>query len=224
MPTHDRSDQPPSPALWQAHHAALRDLLEAYAGMPTDDAPGAPSAALGEYLGAMLLVDPTGPAVAAAQLRRLAGGGASAAASAPMLPWPPMADRFAWMETVADLIESSVASGNAAPVDVPGTGWAWRRRFPQLFQLLGGYFGQDFPAEHPGVDSAEAERRVVAAWRSGTSRSVVARTVGEVHELLALQLDRGRLEYALGALGRDVELAPDPHLWLRRLSALLVGG
>jgi hypothetical protein len=218
------NEEPPgphSPSRWQGRYAAVRDLLEAYAGRPADDSPSAPSAALSEYLGVLRHVDPTGPCVAAAQLRDLLNSDVADPAQRAMLPWPQTSDRRAWMATVAQLIESAVDSGFCPAADIPATAWAWRRRFPRLFQLFGAYFGQDFPLEHPDLPPAEAERRALTQWRGSVPRAVFASTVGELHELLALRMDRGELEIALGALGRDIELALDPALWLRRLIAVL---
>ncbi|RAG86185.1 hypothetical protein DN069_07875 [Streptacidiphilus pinicola] len=208
-----------SPTRWQGRHAAVGDLLEAYVGLPADDAPGAPSAALAEYLGVLRLVDPAGPSVTAVQLRRLLDEDGFGLSGPTGLAWPPVLDRRAWLATVAELIESDSGSGPLG--GIPATAWGWRRRFPQLFQLFGGGFGEDFPLEYPDLPPVEAEARTLSHWLVGAPDAIRARAVGELHELLALRLDRTALELALGALGRDVELAPDPHVWLRRVVAYL---
>ncbi|QMU76442.1 hypothetical protein GXW83_12530 [Streptacidiphilus sp. PB12-B1b] len=220
--------------LWHSSYAALRELLEAYAGLAADDEPGRPGMARAAYLDTMRQVSPASPAVAAMQLRRLVEAGRLSAAGeqrrdAPdgadavdtaavaLLPWPETADRAAWAQLLVALLESG--GGRAASGGVPRSPWAWRRRFPQLHQLLAGYFGQDFPEEHPGLDAVGAERAALEQRRAGTDRATAARTLGQLHELAALRLDRAELETALGALGRDVELVFDPQLWLRRLAA-----
>lgn len=218
------SPPPMSLVRWQEKYAALREVLEAYAGLPADDRPGRPSAALGEYLAVMAFADPEAPALAAAQLRALADRDVRTAEqgiAVGLLPWPELTDPWSWMGVVADLLAQSADAATPARTGAPGTPWAWRRSFPRLHQLFAGYFGQDFPDEYPDLDPAEAERAAVLDWRSGTTLAVHARTVGELSELLALRLDRADLELALGALGRDVELTIDPQLWLRRLSAVL---
>ena len=216
-------------AVWHGSYSTLRDLLEAYAGMAADDEPGRPGAALVAYLDIMRDVSPASPAIAAAQLRRLVEAGrllADPAEGAPdsdatavsLLPWPETADRVAWAEALVLLLDADYAAARSQSGSrVPASPWAWRRRFPLLNQLLAGYFGQDFPTEHPGMDTVQAEREALAEWRAGTDRTILARTLGELHELAALRLERGELEVALGALGRDVELLFDPQLWLRRL-------
>ncbi len=227
---------PIPPLHWQQKYAALRDLFEAYAGLPADDAPGRPSAALTEYLAVTAFASPEAPALAAAQLRALLERGRPAVAlSAPgdedrlafaLLPWPASdeaTERWPWMAVVADLLAQAVDSAAPARTGPPRTPWGWRRSFPRLHQLFAGYFGQDFPTEHPDPEPAAAERAAVQAWRRGASPAVQARANGELRELRDLRLDRAELELALGALGRDVELLLDPHLWLRRLSSVLRG-
>jgi hypothetical protein len=220
---------PPVPLLrWHQRYAALRELLESYAGLCADDQPGAPSAALAGYLETMAFDSPSAPACAAAQLRALmepgqislamAGRDTEEGAAYAMLPWPEVEDRWRWMSVVAELLEAAATTGTSARTGPPTTPWAVRRGFPMLHQLLGGYFGQDFFQERPGLSTEEAEAAAVDEWRSGVSPATRARTIGELHELLALDMERADLEVALGALGREAALHFDPGSWLRRLA------
>ncbi|MYU31733.1 WXG100 family type VII secretion target [Streptomyces sp. SID8358] len=52
----------------------------------------------------------------------------------------PDAQIQAWLLMLADRLKESVETGQAPPPAPPRTDWEWRARFPELAQLLGGWY------------------------------------------------------------------------------------
>lgn len=79
---------------------------------------------------------------------------------------------------------------------------------------------QDIVDEFPDHDEA------VADYVATTDPHLVARLVGELHELLALPLDEG--DYALAAAELGMEVGPPEPFsygaWFRAVAATLSGG
>ncbi|MGC9501327.1 contact-dependent growth inhibition system immunity protein [Streptomyces sp. WG7] len=69
---------------------------------------------------------------------------------------------------------------------------------------MSGWFSQDMPDEFADHDEA------VEDYRSSTDPHLVARLVGELHELLALGLDEFGCALALAELGMEVD-PPSSH-------------
>lgn len=104
-----------------------------------------------------------------------------------------------WLFRIADHIKRSLEEGQVPPPAVPRTHWEWRARFPELAQLLGGWFSQDMPDEFADHDAALQD------YARSTDPQIVARAVGEFHELLALGLDESDCVLALAELGMEVD-------------------
>ncbi|MEV5973429.1 contact-dependent growth inhibition system immunity protein [Streptomyces sp. NPDC051921] len=124
-----------------------------------------------------------------------------------------------WLAGLADRLDESLATGQAPPPGPPATPWEWRARFPELAQLLGGWFTQDMPDEFGDHESALAD------YLEGTDPGLVAQLTGELHDLLALGLDEDELALALAALGAEVvpPASLTPGAWLTSLAVRLRG-
>lgn len=102
----------------------------------------------------------------------------------------------------------------------PQTHWEWHARFPETAQLLGGWFSQDIVDEFPDHEAA------VADYAATTDPQLVARLVGELHELIALPLDEGDYAMAAAELGMEVN-PPEPFshgAWFRTVATTLTAG
>ncbi|MFI6694538.1 contact-dependent growth inhibition system immunity protein [Streptomyces sp. NPDC050433] len=78
----------------------------------------------------------------------------------------------------------------------PGTRHA---RFPELAQLLGGWFSQDIPDEFADYDAALRDHE------TAVERVLVARVVGELRELHSLGFDESDYALTAGELGREID-------------------
>lgn len=118
---------------------------------------------------------------------------------------------------LADHLKKSIEEGEVPEPSTPQTHWEWHARFPETAQLLGGWFSRDIVDEFP--DHAAA----VTDYAATTHPQLVARLVGELHELLALPLDDG--DYALAAAGFGMEIGPPEPLshgaWYQSLGTTL---
>lgn len=127
----------------------------------------------------------------------------------------PDAEVREWLLALAGHTRRSIEEGEVPPPSpVPDTHWEWHARFPELTQFLGGWFSQDMPDEFADHDAA------IDDYAATTDRTLVARLVGELRELVALALDEP--DYVVGAaeLGMEVE-PPEPHAtsdWLTHVA------
>ncbi|MDI5974141.1 contact-dependent growth inhibition system immunity protein [Streptomyces sp. SL13] len=200
-------------------HGELDQVLQAYLGQEPDDTPETRSAALDAYLRHTWHVRPWALATAEQQLRGYAAsvrdGSAGGQEQAYAMPDTGIADgRLAeWLEHVADHIRASVEHGDVPHSESPVTHWEWHARFPELAQLLGGWFSQDMPDEFAGHDEALAD------YAGGSDRFVVARLLGELTELVALALDESDYAVAVAELGMEVDppVPFTPGGWLASL-------
>ncbi|MFJ7207619.1 contact-dependent growth inhibition system immunity protein [Streptomyces sp. NPDC098789] len=122
-----------------------------------------------------------------------------------------------WLVGLADRLAESLESGQAPPPAPPATRWEWHARFPELAQLLGGWFSQDMPVEFGDHASALAD------YLDTTEPGLIAQLTGELHDLLALPLEEEGIALALTALGMEVD-PPAPYTrgaWLAALAARL---
>ncbi|WP_328945665.1 contact-dependent growth inhibition system immunity protein [Streptomyces sp. NBC_00250] len=207
-------------------YGEMDQVLRAYAGQPADDTEEKPSEALTAYLRHTWHTRPWAVGVAESQLREYARHppGPLRLRLGEVYPLPdPGLDGpsiQAWLLTVAGHLRRCLAEGDMPPPGAPRTRWEWQARFPELGQLLGGWFSQDFGEEFE--DHEEALRD----YLEGTDRSLVARLCGEVHELLALRLDEAEYAYGLALLGLEVD-PPVPYThgaWLGTLAEDVLRG
>lgn len=212
-----------TPLEHDRRYGELDQVLRAYVGQPADDTEDAPGPALTAYLRHTWHTRPWALAVAEAQLRDYARNppGRLRVRLGEFYALPdvglPDAEVLAWLTVVADHIRRSVEEGLVPPPSAPATHWEWNARFPELGQFLGGWFSQDMPDEFDDHDAA------VDDYRATTDPQLVARVVGEVRELLALEL--GESDYALGLAELGMEVAPPapyaPSGWLALVAGRL---
>ncbi|MEV5338583.1 contact-dependent growth inhibition system immunity protein [Streptomyces sp. NPDC052676] len=215
---------PLSPLEHDRRYGELDQVIRAYTGQPADDTPDVPGEALTAYLRHTWHTRPWALAVAERQVREYAENppgrlrlrlGEFYAIPDVGLPEGEIQD---WLFILADHLRRSIESGEVPPPGSPTTHWEWHARFPELGQFLGGWFSQDMPDEFADHDEA------VADYRTATDPHVVARLVGELHELLALDLDETGYALALGELGMEVD-PPAPYTpsgWLTFVADRLV--
>ncbi|MFF5308578.1 contact-dependent growth inhibition system immunity protein [Streptomyces massasporeus] len=217
---------PLTPLEHDRRYGELDQVIRAYIGQQADDTPERASLALNAYLRHTWHTRPWALAVAERQLReyaehppgrlRLSLGEFYAVPDVGL----PDSDIQQWLRCLADHIKHSVTEGAAPSPAVPATHWEWHARFPETAQLLGGWFSQDIVDEFPDHDAA------VADYAATTDPHLVARLVGELHELLALPLDEG--DYALAAAELGMEVGPPEPFsygaWFQSVAATLTGG
>ena len=119
-----------------------------------------------------------------------------------------------WLLLLADHLKAAVENGDVPPPGPPRTHWEWHARFPELGQLLGGWYSQDMPDEFADHDDALAD------YLDSAHRTLIARLTGELHELLALDIDEADYALGLAELGLEVDApAPfEPSAWLAYLA------
>ena len=201
---------PLSPLEHDRRYGELDQVIRAYTGQPADDTPEAPGEALTAYLRHTWHTRPWALAVAERQVREYAENppGRLRLRLGEFYAIPdvglPEGEVQEWLFTLADHLRRSVEQGEVPPPAPPATHWEWHARFPELGQFLGGWFSQDMPDEFADHDTA------VTDYRTATDPRVVARLVGELHELLALDLDETSYALALGELGMEVD-PPAPY-------------
>ncbi|MEU8971425.1 contact-dependent growth inhibition system immunity protein [Streptomyces monashensis] len=201
---------PLSPLDHDRRYGELDHVMRAYLGQPADDTPDTPGQALTAYLRRTWHQRPWALAVAERQLRdyadnppgrlRLRLGEFYAVPDVGL----PQDGIQRWLYCIADHIKHSIETGEVPPPATPVTHWEWHARFPELGQFLGGWFSQDMPDEFDGHDAA------VQDYRGSADPQLVAQLVGELHELLALDLDESDYALAIAELGMEVD-APAPY-------------
>lgn len=207
-------------------YGELDQLLRCYLGQPADDTPETRSAALDAYLRHAWRTRPWAIAVAEQQLREYAenppGRLRRRLGEFYALPDIGLEDSEVqdWLLVVAGHLRRSAEEGGVPPSAPPQTHGEWHARFPELGQFLGGWFSQDMPDEFEDHDAA------VADYSASTDVALVARLIGEVHELLALRLEGIDYALAVAELGMEVE-PPEPYSaseWLAAVAERLGGG
>ncbi|WP_153814476.1 contact-dependent growth inhibition system immunity protein [Streptomyces sp. SUK 48] len=201
---------PLSPLEHDRRYGELDQVMRAYLGQPADDTPEQPGPALTAYLRHTWHTRPWALAAAERQVREYADNppGRLRLRLGEFYAIPdvglPQGEIQSWLRCLADHIRHSVETGEVPPPAVPATRWEWHARFSELGQFLGGWFSQDMPDEFVGQHAA------VEDYRDSTDRQLVARLVGEVQELLALDLDESDLALAVAELGMEVD-PPAPY-------------
>ncbi|MFE2966681.1 contact-dependent growth inhibition system immunity protein [Streptomyces sp. NPDC059340] len=216
---------PLSPLEHDRRYGELDQVIRAYTGQPADDTPDEASQALTAYLRQTWHGRPWALAIAERQLRdyaenppgrlRLRLGEFYAIPDVGL----PEDEIRQWLHCLADHLQHSIEEGEVPPLDTPATHWEWRARFPELGQFLGGWFSQDMPDEFNDHDAA------VDDYRTSTDPCLVARLVGELHELLTLDLDESDYALAVAELGMEVD-SPAPYSpsgWLALVVDRLTG-
>ncbi|MFI6093821.1 contact-dependent growth inhibition system immunity protein [Streptomyces sp. NPDC051218] len=216
---------PMKPLEHDHRYGELDQVIRAYLGQRADDVDDKPSAALLSYLRHTWHTRPTALAVAEQQLREYARNppGRLRLRLGEFYPIPDVglaeSEIQAWLLLLADHIKHSVEAGEVPPPGTPATHWEWHARFPELAQLLGGWFSQDMPEEFSDHDAALRD------YAETTEPQLTSRLVGELHELLALDLDETDYVLAVAELGMEVD-PPEPYSasgWLA-LAADRLGG
>ncbi|MFF3329165.1 contact-dependent growth inhibition system immunity protein [Streptomyces sp. NPDC002888] len=201
---------PLSPLEHDRRYGELDQVMRAYTGQPADDTPDQPSNALTAYLRQTWHTRPWALATAERQLRDYAehppGRLRQRLGEFYAIPDTGLPDDEIqpWLRCLADHIRHSIEQGEVPPPATPATHWEWHARFPELGQLLGGWFSQDMPDEYDDHDTALAD------YRTSTHPHLVARVIGELHELLALHLDESDYALALSELGMEID-PPTPY-------------
>lgn len=214
---------PLTPLQHDRRYGELDQVMRAYVGQAADDAPERRSTALDAYLRHTWHTRPWALAVAEQQLREYAQHppGRLRQRLGEFYPVPDVglgdAEIQGWLTVLADHLKRSIEEGEAPRPTAPLTHWEWHARFPELGQLLGGWFSQDMPDEFDDHDAA------IEDYRATTDPSLAAKAVGELHELLALGLDESEYALAIAELGMEVDPpAPySPGAWLSLLAQQL---
>lgn len=215
---------PLSPFEHDRRYGELDQVIRAYIGQPADDTSDAPSQVLTAYLRYTWHTRPWALAVAEQQVREYAENppGRLRLALGEFYVIPdvglPEGAVQKWLYTLADHIRRSIEEGAVPPPAAPATHWEWHARFPELGQFLGGWFSQDMPDEFENHDEA------VTDYKASTDPQLVARLVGELQELLALDLDESDHALAVAELGMEVD-PPEPFTpsgWLTHLADRLI--
>ncbi|MFF1959263.1 contact-dependent growth inhibition system immunity protein [Streptomyces sp. NPDC058220] len=122
-----------------------------------------------------------------------------------------------WLLRLADRLKESIETGQAPPPSTPRTHWEWHARFPELAQLLGGWYSQDMPDEFDDHEAALQD------YLDTTDPSLVAQLTGELHDLLALAVEEPDYAAAVAELGMEVDPpAPySPSGWLVELARMV---
>ncbi|MFI8102351.1 contact-dependent growth inhibition system immunity protein [Streptomyces sp. NPDC086023] len=197
---------PMKPLDHDRRYGELDQVMRAYLGQAADDTPERRSTALDAYLRHTWHTRPWAIAEAERQLREYSRNppgrlrinlGEFYAVPDTGLPESAIGD---WLLVVADHLKQSIEGGDVPAPASPQTHWEWHARFPETAQLLGGWFSQDIVDEFPDHEAA------VRDYADGTDPQLVARLVGELHELLALPLDEP--DYALAAAELGMEVGP----------------
>ncbi|MFB7172504.1 contact-dependent growth inhibition system immunity protein [Streptomyces sp. NPDC056254] len=200
---------PMKPLEHDRRYGELDQVMRAYLGQQGEDTAERRSPALDAYLRHTWHTRPWAIAEAERQLREYSRNPAGRlridlgefyAVPDVGIPQAAIGD---WLLVLADHLKQSVEDGEVPPPAIPQTHWEWHARFPEAAQLLGGWFSQDIVDEFPDHEAA------VADYAATTDPQLVARLVGELHELIALPLDEGDYALAAAELGMEVN-PPEP--------------
>ncbi|MFD7233400.1 contact-dependent growth inhibition system immunity protein [Streptomyces sp. NPDC059881] len=205
-------------------YGELDVVVTAFVGQePESPDPDLPPPALQAYLRHTWHTRPWALAVAEQQLREYARNppGRLRLRIGEFYPVPdiglPESRTQSWLSDMADHIKRSIESGDVPPPATPQTHWEWHARFGELGQFLGGWFSQDMPDEFEDHDAA------VRDYKETADGQLVARLVGEIHELLTFGLEEHEYVIGIAELGMEVE-PPRPHSvesWLLTVAEFL---
>ncbi|MBB5939600.1 contact-dependent growth inhibition system immunity protein [Streptomyces zagrosensis] len=214
------------PREHDARYGELDHLIHAYLGQSADDDAERRSVALTAYLHHTWHTRPWALALAERQLREYAENppGRLRVRLGEFYSLPdiglPNGDIQQWLLTLAEHLKESIEQGQVPPPCGPQTHWEWHARFPELGQLLGCWFSQDMPDEFADHEAA------IGDYAASTDAALVARLLGEVHELLALEIEEADYALGLAELGMEVD-PPAPYSasgWLALVADQLSSG
>ncbi|MGD9483420.1 contact-dependent growth inhibition system immunity protein [Streptomyces sp. TRM70308] len=211
---------PMQPLQHDRKYGELDQVVRAYIGQDADDTPEHRSSALEAFLRHAWHSRPWTIGVAEEQIRAYVHNppGRLKLKLGEFYPVPdvgiPETHVQQWLLVIADHLKTCILNGEVPPPGPPRTHWEWHARFPELAQLLGGWFSQDMPDEFPSHAAALTD------YVRGTDAQVIARVRGEVVELLSLDLAENECVLGLAELGMEVD-PPPPHTgrsWLALVS------
>ncbi|MFG2671120.1 contact-dependent growth inhibition system immunity protein [Streptomyces sp. NPDC048445] len=193
----------------------LRRLLSSYesTGFAFDDTESRPGDALCAYL-RQTASDPGRVAEALAEIEDLLAVGLfndEIAEDIDLLPKinPPVGGTVEGCLAVIDgHLRRSLEGPTASPRTPPQTAWEWAERFPELSQMLGAYFHQDFPLEY------SSHREALDDYISDTPESHLQQAAEEIREFLTLNESDQSLKKSASALG--IGSSPPPGVRLRQ--------
>lgn len=183
----------------------LRRLLSSYesTGFAFDDTESHPGDALSAYL-RQTASDPERVAEVVAEIEDLLAVGLfneEIAEDVDLLPRinPPGGATVEGCLAVIDgHLRKSLADPTASAHTPPQTAWEWAERFPELSQLLGAYFHQDFPLEY------SSHREALDDYISDTPESDLRQVAEEIREFLTLNESDQSLKKWTSSLGLAV--------------------
>ncbi|MFI9064562.1 contact-dependent growth inhibition system immunity protein [Streptomyces sp. NPDC053429] len=170
-------------------------------------AEGRRGAALSAYLRQAAL-DPAPAAEVAAEIDDLLAVGLFSEAIADdvdLLPHisPPRGETVeSCLALVGSHLRQFLAEPVAPPQSPPQTAREWKERFPDLSQLLGAYFHQDFSLEY------SSHREALDDYVSDASESDLRKVADEIHDFLMLNESDQALKKSSAVLGLGVS---PPH-------------
>ncbi|MGH2733928.1 MAG: hypothetical protein ACRDJG_13520 [Actinomycetota bacterium] len=103
-----------------------------------------------------------------------------------------------WLQVVASLIENALENHEIPPDAPPATAYEWITCFPNVTALISTSYHQDALFLHDSLEQA------LAATVREAGVLALIRTVGQIHEILALSLPEGRLEQGVRWMGLSV--------------------
>jgi hypothetical protein len=198
----------------------LSDLLEAYAetGFTFSDTTETPGPGLASYL-RIVARDPARAETAVHQIDDLISVGLFSEEIADEVEnlqhiRPPMGISVEDCLRIArDHLNRLLQDPARVPQMNPQNSWEWNERFPELSQMLGAYFHQNFPDFYDSRDEALDE------YVSESLPEDLAQAAQELEELLAMASSDQELHTAANALG--LGLLPPQGLSLRQWLELI---
>ncbi|WP_369271800.1 contact-dependent growth inhibition system immunity protein [Streptomyces sp. R11] len=191
---------PPEPRFYE-----LSELLEAYAntGFTFSDTPETPGPGLASYL-RIAARDPARASTAVHQIDDLLSVGLFSDEIADDVEnlqhiRPPMGTSVEHCLRIArDHLNRFLEDPSRVPQMNPQNNWEWNERFPELSQLLGGRFHQDFSYFYDSRDAALDE------YISEVEPETRTQAAQEINELLTMVSSDQELDTATTALGLDL--------------------
>ncbi|GAA3234259.1 contact-dependent growth inhibition system immunity protein [Streptomyces lavendulae] len=183
----------------------LRRLLRSYevTGYAFDDTEDHCGVALGAYLRRAAL-DPVRAGRAAAEIDDLLAVGLfsdEVADDVDLFPQirPPHGKTVeGCLAVIAGHLRRFLADPAAPSPSPPQTAWEWKERFPELSNLLGAYFHQDFSLEY------SSHREALDDYASDASEGDLRQVADEIHEFLTVNDSDQLLKKSAATLGLGV--------------------
>ncbi|TQJ87377.1 contact-dependent growth inhibition system immunity protein [Streptomyces sp. SLBN-31] len=206
---------PPEPRFYE-----LSERLEAYAntGYTFSDTAESPGPGLASYL-RIAARDPARAATAVRQIDQLLSVGlfsdevAEDVEDLPHIRPPAGTSVEDCLRVAREHLNRFLQAPSQVPLMNPQNNWEWNERFPELSQLLGAYFHQDFFSFYDSRDDALDE---YVAEVLPENRAQAAQELGE---LMAMVTSDQELHTAADALG--LSLLPPEGMSLRQWLELL---